>query len=295
MRRLITLGIVGLAAQLVDGALGMAYGVTSTTMLLSAGVAPAAASASVHLAEIGTTFASGTAHWRFGNVEWRVVALLSLPGAVGAFLGAVVLTSLSAEAAEPAIAVFLFVLGVYILARFARAPRPVRGQGRRLPARFLSPLGFGAGFLDAAGGGGWGPIGTPALLSSGRLEPRKVVGSVDAAEFLVSLAASIGFLVSLSLSEIHLAWVGALLAGGLVAAPIAAWLVRRLPARVLGTSVGGLILLTNLKTFGEAMSLDAAALTVAYILIAAVSALAIATAIAAVRRERAGELRPAAA
>src|SRR5688500_14830388 len=111
MRKLLTIGLVGFVAQLIDGSLGMAYGLTSTTLLLTAGVAPAIASASVHLAEVGTTLASGTAHWRFGNVDWRVVALMSVPGAIGGFLGAVVLTSLSAEAATPAISIFLFVLG----------------------------------------------------------------------------------------------------------------------------------------------------------------------------------------
>src|SRR5919106_1431990 len=209
MQKLIVLGFVGLLAQLIDGALGMAYGVTSTTLLLGAGVAPASASASVHLAELGTTAASGVAHWRFGNIDWRTVGLMTVPGGIGAFFGAVVLSSLSAEVAAPAIAIFLFGLGAF------------------------------AGFMDAAGGGGWGPIGTPTLLSSGRLEPRKVVGSVDTGEFLVALGASIGFLVALPLGELDLAIVGALLAGGLIAAPIAAWLVRNLPARILGTAVGG--------------------------------------------------------
>lgn len=191
MRKLIVLGFVGLLAQLIDGALGMAYGVTSTTLLLSAGVAPAAASATVHLAELGTTMASGAAHWRFGNVDWRVVGLMTVPGGIGAFCGAVVLSSLSAEVAEPVIATFLFSLGLYILVRFATRAFPPRARtDRKLPAFLLSPLGAFAGFMDAAGGGGWGPIGTPALLSSGRMEPRKVVGSVDTGEFLVALGAS---------------------------------------------------------------------------------------------------------
>src|ERR671914_2442275 len=147
---------------------------------------------------------------------------MTVPGGVGAFFGAVVLSSLSAEIAAPFVATFLFLLGLYILVRFATRTFPPKPGRRRLPWFFLSPLGAFAGFMDAAGGGGWGPIGTPALLSSGRLEPRKVVGSVDTGEFLVALGASAGFLVALPLGELDLAIVGALLAGGLIAAPIAA-------------------------------------------------------------------------
>jgi uncharacterized protein len=292
MEKLIVLGFVGLLAQLIDGALGMAYGVTSTTLLLSAGVAPASASASVHLAELGTTLASGISHWRFGNIDWRTVCLMTLPGGVGAFFGAVALTSLSAEVAAPAIAVFLFLLGAYILIRFATRTFPPRPSRRKLPWFFLSPLGGFAGFMDAAGGGGWGPIGTPTLLSSGRLEPRKVVGSVDTGEFLVALGASAGFLVSLSLAEINLAWVTALLGGGLIAAPIAAWMVKRLPARILGSAVGGVILLTNAKTFGEAVGVEGELLAAGYVVLAGIAAFSVWSALAIHRRERTLESRP---
>jgi uncharacterized membrane protein YfcA len=292
MQKLIVLGFVGLLAQLIDGALGMAYGVTSTTLLLTAGVAPAAASASVHLAELGTTAASGIAHWRFDNIDRRVVALMTVPGAVGAFLGAIVLTSLPAEVAAPAIAIFLFALGAYILIRFATRTFPPRPSGRRLPWFVLSPLGAFAGFMDAAGGGGWGPIGTPTLLSSGRLEPRKVIGSVDTGEFLVALGASLGFLVSMSLAQIHLAWVAALLGGGVIAAPIAAWLVKRLPPRILGSAVGGIILLTNAKTFAEAIGVEGRVVAVAYIALAALTAISVWSALAIHRRERQLETQP---
>jgi uncharacterized membrane protein YfcA len=286
MRKLIVLGFVGLLAQLIDGALGMAYGVTSTTLLLTAGVAPASASASVHLAELGTTLASGVAHWRFGNIDWRTVGLMTLPGGIGAFFGAVVLTSLPADVAAPAIAVFLFALGAYILIRFATRTFPPRPGRRKLPWFLLSPLGGFAGFMDAAGGGGWGPIGTPALLSSGRLEPRKVVGSVDTGEFLVALGASAGFLVSLSLSEVNLAWVAALLGGGLIAAPIAAWLVKMLPARILGSAVGGVILLTNARTFAEAVGVGGGVLAAGYLALAAVTGFSVWSAMTIERRER---------
>jgi uncharacterized protein len=273
MQTLVVLALIGLIAQLVDGALGMAYGVSSTTLLLTAGVAPAAASASVHLAEVATTLASGLSHWRFGNVDWRTVRWMAIPGFVGAFAGAVALSSLSAEAAKPLMAAFLFALGIVVLLRFtllAKDDLVATPQRPRLRGRFLSPLGLFAGFMDAAGGGGWGPIGTPTLLASGRIEPRKVVGSIDTAEFLVALGASAGFLASLSLSEINLAWCAALVAGGLVAAPLAAWLVRRLPPRVLGAAVGGLILITNTKTIAEAGSLDAPIVAALYLALAGV-------------------------
>ena len=286
MRQLIVLSFVGFLAQLIDGALGMAYGVTSTTLLLTAGVAPAAASASVHLAELGTTFASGAAHWRFGNIDWRTVALMTFPGFVGAFLGAVVLSSLPAEVAGPFIAIFLFLLGAYILVRFATRTFPPHPGKRRLPWFFLSPLGAFAGFMDAAGGGGWGPIGTPALLSSGRLEPRKVVGSVDTGEFLVALGASLGFLISLSSAAIDFRWVAALLIGGLIAAPIAAWLVKLLPARILGSAVGSVILLTNANTFAEAVGVGGSTLAFGYGVLVTLAVVSIGSAVLIHRRER---------
>ena len=252
MQNLIVLGLFGLVAQLVDGTLGMAYGVTSTTLLLTAGAAPAIASATVHIAEIGTTLASGTAHWRFGNVDWRTVGLMAGPGAVGAFIGAVVLSSLSAEIATPWVAGILFFLGVYILARFTRRRQTPKPEStRRLRAGFLLPLGAVAGTIDAMGGGGWGPIGTSSLLSSGRLEPRKVVGSIDTSEFVVAIGGSLGFLLALGSEGIRWDIALALLAGGVVAAPVAAWLVRHLPARILGVAAGGVIVLTNIKTIVE--------------------------------------------
>lgn len=248
MRNLIVLGLVGLAAQLVDGSLGMAYGVTSTSLLLAVGAAPATASATVHLAEVGTTLASGIAHWRFRNVDWGVVLKIGVPGAVGAFLGAQVLSGLSTAAGKPLMSAILLALGLYVLVRFTlRGPRTDR-LGTPLRRRFLAPLGLVAGFVDATGGGGWGPVGTPALLASGRMEPRKVIGSIDTSEFLVSSAASIGFLLALGTAGIDARMALALLAGGLVAAPLAAWLVRLVPPRVLGSAVGGLIVLTNVRT-----------------------------------------------
>jgi uncharacterized protein len=283
------LAVVGLIAQLVDGSLGMAYGVTSQSLLLTVGIAPALASASVHIAEVGTTAASGASHWRFGNVDWSKVWPLAIPGAVGAFLGAMVLsTFITAEAAEPIVAIFLFALGVFVIARFSfrRHQRPV--QVRPVPRTFLGPLGLIAGFLDAAGGGGWGPISTPTLLSSGRMEPHKIIGTVDTSEFLVALSASIGFLFALSFAEIPWTVVGALLLGGVIAAPIAAYIVRILPVRILGSAVGGLILVTNMKTFLEAVGVSGALAVLIYVLIVAVWIAAVVFSIRVNRQEKKG-------
>jgi uncharacterized protein len=281
---------VGLAAQLVDGALGMAYGVTSQSLLLAVvGLTPALASASVHMAEVGTTLASGVSHWRFGNVDWGKVGWLAVPGGIGAFLGAVVLSSvISAEAAEPIVAVFLFSLGVYILSRFAFRRREQPVDVRPVARRFLGPLGLVAGFLDAAGGGGWGPISTPTLLSSRRMEPRKVVGTVDASEFVVALSASVGFLISLSFAQVPWMVVGALLLGGVVAAPIAAYIVRILPARILGTAVAGVILITNMKTFLEVAGVSGGLAVIIYVLIVVVWLVALGHSVMVNRREKSG-------
>jgi len=257
VKTLVLLALVGLGAQLVDGSLGMAYGVTSTTLLLAIGTNPAAASATVHFAEIGTSLMSGLAHWKFGNVDWKVVAKVGVPGAVGAFIGANVLSSLSTEVAAPVMSLILLSLGVYLLVRFTLRGIDRRHLGKPVRKRFLGPLGLVAGFVDATGGGGWGPVGTPALLASGRMEPRKVIGSIDTSEFLIAVAASLGFLVPLGSQGVDATWALGLLAGGLVAAPLAAWLVRHVPPRMLGSLVGGMIVLTNTRTLLRSDWIDA--------------------------------------
>ena len=248
MERLLIFAAVGLAAQLVDGALGMAYGVTSSTLLLSSGVAPAVASASVHLAECGTSLVSGLSHWRFGNVDWAVVVRIALPGAVGGFLGATVLSNLSTESAVPWMAALLLLLGVYIITRFIFSQPPVIKIGQRPGTPVLVPLGLFAGFVDATGGGGWGPVATPTLIASGKLDPRKVIGSVSASEFAVTIATSLGFLFGLGSAGLDWRVVVGLLAGGVVAAPFAAYLVRKVSLPVLGALVGSIILITNSRT-----------------------------------------------
>src|SRR5262245_27749180 len=167
MRRLLVFALAGLIGQLVDGALGMAFGVTTSTVLLSNGFSRAVASASVHLAEVGTTFTSGLSHWRFGNVNWRLVARIGVPGAIGAFVGATVLSSITGDWLKPMVAVILFGLGTLVIVRSVRGD--LRGEHHdpgHLRTRFLAPLGLSAGFLDAVGGGGWGPVATPTLLRS---------------------------------------------------------------------------------------------------------------------------------
>jgi uncharacterized membrane protein YfcA len=284
MRNLIVLGVVGLIAQLVDGSLGMGFGVTSSTLLIAAGIAPATASASIHLAEVGTTLISGFSHHKLGNVDWRTVGILALPGGVGAFFGAHFLVSLPAEVAKPWVAGLLFCLGVYVIWRFlVLGGRRPQFKGK-VSAGFLVPMGLLGGSLDAVGGGGWGPVGTTSLLSSGRLSPRRVVGSVSASEFVVAVGGSLGFLLALGSAGINYGFVAALLAGGIFAAPLAAWLVKHLPARVLGVAAGGLILLTNSQTVLE--SLGASGSTVA--LVASVIAFVwVALIVWAVKQERA--------
>lgn len=293
MRSLVLLALVGLVAQMVDGSLGMAYGVTSSTMLLAVGVAPAAASAAVHFSEIGTTLASGAAHWKFGNVDWRTVSILAVPGGVGAFFGATFLSSIDGDVAKPWVAILLMSLGVYVIYRFVRLGGR-RPQFKSHPSPFfLVPMGVVAGLMDAIGGGGWGPVGTTSLLSSGRLEPRKVIGSIDTSEFVVAVGASLGFLWALGSQGINFAWALALLVGGVIAAPFAAWIVRHLAPRVLGVAAGGFIVLTNVQTLLDAwFGMDETSLT-GWIILAALATVWVSLIANAVRAERAAKRQEA--
>lgn len=256
MRQLIVLAFVGFVAQLIDGSLGMGYGVTSSTLLVAAGIAPAASSAAVHLSEIGTSVVSGISHAKLGNVDWRTVGILAVPGFIGAFAGATFLVNLDADVAKPVVSVILLSLGIYVMWRFlALGGRRPQFKGRP-SAAMLVPIGLVGGTLDAVGGGGWGPVGTTSLLSSGRLEPRKAIGSVSTSEFVVAVGGSLGFLFGLGASGIEWTIVAALLAGGVFAAPIAALIVRHLAPRVLGVAAGGLIVLTNSNTLARVAGID---------------------------------------
>ncbi|MEX3509879.1 sulfite exporter TauE/SafE family protein [Kocuria carniphila] len=286
MRTLILLALVGFGAQLVDGSLGMAYGVTSSTLLLAVGLAPASVSATVHLAEVGTTLASGVSHWKFGNIDWRVVGFMAVPGGIAAFFGAHVLT-LSGAAAAPVMSMVLLALGIFVVWRFLTIPDRRPDFKGKVPGFLLIPLATVAGFMDAIGGGGWGPVGTPTLLASGKIAPRKVIGSIDTSEFVVSLGASAGFLLALGSQGIDFGFVIALLIGGVLAAPIAAYLVRLLAPRILAIAAGGLIIFTNVRTL---LGLDAVQSVLPgagayYSILGALAALWIAGMVWVVRRE----------
>ncbi|PGT82284.1 MULTISPECIES: sulfite exporter TauE/SafE family protein [Bacillaceae] len=247
MRKLLIFAIVGFFAQLIDGALGMAYGLTSTSLLLAFGVAPAVASASIHMSEIATTAVSGISHYKFGNVDKKMVITLMIPGAISAFIGAAFLSSLPGHLIKPYISIFLMIMGIYVLSRFLFKWNP-KQEKQKTSAWYLIPLGAIAGFFDSVGGGGWGPINTPALLSRKGAIPSKVIGTVDTSEFAVTTASTLGFIIFLGWEQFNYVWVAAFVIGGVIAAPIAAWLVRIIPAYLLGVVVGGFIVLTNLNT-----------------------------------------------
>ncbi|WP_027410528.1 sulfite exporter TauE/SafE family protein [Anoxybacteroides tepidamans] len=268
MKKLLSFVIVGFIAQLIDGSLGMAYGVTSTTLLLTFGIAPAVASASVHLAEVATTAASGVSHLKFGNVDRGMVWRLILPGSIGAFVGACFLSHLPGDLIKPYISVFLLMLGLYIMYRFLfQGPSQKQIEAQKLSNKQLVPLGLIAGFLDATGGGGWGPIATPVLLAKKGIEARKVVGTVDTSEFAVAISATLGFFISLGWEEVNWFWVGTLMLGGVIAAPIAAWIVKILPSHLLGVLVGGLIILTNVRTLLHTWAVSEKWYTIVYVII----------------------------
>jgi uncharacterized membrane protein YfcA len=236
--------VVGFFAQLVDGALGMAYGLTSTTFLLSLGLTPVIASASVHVAEVFTTGASGIAHLRMGNVDRTLLAKLVVPGVVGGILGAYVLTAVPSSTIKPVVAVYMLIMGsVIIWKAFANIQRAqVRTK--------LLPLGFAGGFLDALGGGGWGPIVTSTLLARGN-HPRFTIGSVNATEFFVTASQAATFVAVLGL--VHSEVIIGLILGGLLAAPVGARLCQKLPAKLLMVLVGGIIIALSLRTIYQAL------------------------------------------
>ncbi len=236
--------LIGLGAQLVDGALGMAFGLVSSSVMLTMGLPPAAVSASVHTAEVFTTGASGVSHLVAGNVDKRLFLRLALPGAVGGVLGAYVLTQLPGDAIRPFIYGYLLVLAVFILLRAAGKLVP-RQEVKRVPV-----LGFFAGLLDASGGGGWGPVATSTLLARGG-QARTTIGTVNAAEFVVTLAVSITFLLSMGLQYLNI--VAGLLIGGMMAAPLAAVLVKRVKERWVLVAVGVLVLSISLFQISRAL------------------------------------------
>ena len=242
---IVAFALAGGLAQLVDGTLGMGFGVTSATVLLYLGVAPVTASAATHAAKLPTTLISGLSHWRVGNVDTAILARVALPGAVGGFLGAVVLTNISLASAKAWMAGLLIFFGLVIFFRFGFGVRLIPTPTKGHTARWLAPIGLLGGFVDATGGGGWGPVVTPSLMTVTRHEPRKVVGTVNAAEFIVAVSVSTGFLTGAAQHGIPWLPVIGLVIGGVCIAPIAARLAGRLPHAPMGTLVGGLVVLVN--------------------------------------------------
>jgi len=238
--------VVGWLAQFVDGTLGMGYGVFSTSLLVAVGLAPAIASASVHTAEIVSTLVSGVSHHYFGNVKKAIFLPLVIPGMIGAVAGAYLLASIPGKTIKPYVAVLLLAMGCLVLYRFLR--KSSHEPQEQLPAWRISLLGLVAGFLDALGGGGWGPVATPSLILGGNGHPNEVVGSVNAAEFFVTVAAVVTFLFTIGAENFNWTVVLAMLIGGAIAAPIGAWVCKKLPHRVLGFAIGALLVALNLRT-----------------------------------------------
>jgi uncharacterized membrane protein YfcA len=236
--------LAGSIAQLVDGSLGMGFGLTSSTLLLSLGASAAVASAAVHAAEIGTTLASGASHWHRDNIDKVILKKIAIPGGIGAILGATFLSNIDLSSSKIFISTLLLLLGFVLLYRNIFVPAATNITEITNP-KYLTFLGATGGFVDAAGGGGWGPIVTPTLLATTKTEPRKVIGTVSAAEFVVAICASVGFLLNINRLDIDWSAVGGLALGGVLMAPVAAKFVSWLPRRQLGIVVGIAIILLN--------------------------------------------------
>jgi uncharacterized membrane protein YfcA len=232
--------MIGFAAQLVDGALGMAFGVISNTLLLSIGITPQAASASVHTVESFTTGVSGISHVLHRNVDWWLFVRIVVPGVIGGITGAYLLTQISAEVARPLVLTYLVCIGLYLLWR------GIMHRHVEKRPKIIAPLGLAGGFLDAAGGGGWGPIVTSNLLIQGA-NPRKVIGTVNTAEFFLTVTISATFILALGWEAFTKHMVG-LLIGGIAAAPLGGYIAKRVPADRLLVMVG--IVLTVTSAYG---------------------------------------------
>lgn len=228
--------LIGFFAQMIDGALGMAYGAISNSFLMSMGIPPAVASAGIHVSEVFTTGVSGFSHWKMGNVDKQLFKKLAIPGIIGAAMGAFVLSSFDGKVIKPYVSVYLLVLGIIIFSRAFRKTIVFR-KIKQIPVLAV----FG-GFIDASGGGGWGPVVSSTLMSTGGT-PRYTIGTVNAAEFLIALTASGVFsvMIGLSLWPIILG----LILGGSLAAPIGAFICHKIPARTIMLAVGILVILVS--------------------------------------------------
>ncbi len=233
---------VGFIAQIIDGSLGMAYGVTGNSFLLTLGLPPAVASASVHASEVVTTLVSGLSHWKLGNTDKRTVLRLLIPGVIGGGLGAYILTSLDGNVIKPYISVYLLIMGLRIL---YKAFRPTEEHDREPKTSLLVALGLVGGLCDAIGGGGWGPVVTTTLISTGH-SPRKTIGSVNFSEFFVTVTESLVFILTIGLT--HWKIILGLLIGGVIAAPVGAFLTKKLPTKLIMIFVGCLIVILQINT-----------------------------------------------
>ncbi|NLM11726.1 MAG: sulfite exporter TauE/SafE family protein [Clostridiaceae bacterium] len=235
--------IAGFLAQMVDGCIGMAYGVSSTSLLLSIGVPPAAASASVHTAEVFTTFVSGISHYKLKNIDKKLFSSLVIPGVVGGILGAFILTNIDTTIIKPIINVYLIAMGIRIIYKaFGKHSEKI---AKKLEGIKLYILGVIGGFLDAIGGGGWGPVVTTTLVADGNT-PRYVIGSVNASEFFVTVAQALTFVTIIGLSEYWKIILG-LAVGGVLAAPFAAFLVKKITPKVMMILVGTVVAALNIR------------------------------------------------
>ena len=275
MEELLLVALAGFCASMVDGALGMGFGPTSSSILLASGFSPAASATTVNLAKVATGFSAAVAHWRFRNTDHRLVLKLAVPGALGAVLGVTVLANVDGDALKPVLALLLLLMGVRILLRFSTALTSVGGDsGDGLPE--FDERGTTA--AAAAGGvtngliGAWGPVVTPFLLHKG-LPPRFAIGSANTAEVAVAVVSAGTLLGSIGGGGVDPATVVAILVGGVVASPIAAWLIRFLPARALGVAVGSFLLVANLRSLAEWAGVGPQR-WIAYVLIAVATAAA---------------------
>ena len=237
---------VGFAAQLVDGALGMAFGVISTTLLVSIGVPPAAASAGVHTVEVFTTGVSGISHIAHRNIDWKLFARLAIPGVIGGVLGAYVLTQIDAETVKPFVLAYLSAIGLFLIWRGFHYPPEHKAP------KVVEPLGLAGGVEESAGGGGWGPVVTGNLLVQGA-DPRRTIGTVNASEFILTVSISITFIATLGWAAFTMATFG-LLIGGIIAAPMGAWAAKAIAPKKLLILVGVILTLTSLNGVYRALS-----------------------------------------
>lgn len=228
----------GFLAQTIDGALGMAYGISSTSLLLSLGVPPAAASASVHIAEVFTSGASGLSHWKFGNVNKKLFKLLLIPGIIGAVTGAYLLSSFDGNLIKPYISIYLLIMGIVVI-------RKALGKKKtKTKTKYVGPLALLGGFVDAVGGGGWGPVVTSTLIGSGR-DPRYTIGSVNTAEFFIAAAGAAMFTLMIGIDNWRV--IIGLLLGGVIASPFAAYVCGKVNPKILMVIVGIVIIILSLR------------------------------------------------